>query len=288
MFLHINSYYWLLMLKTVSSRFNRRAQAAAKPSELCQMPLTPLEDNYFLKPGDVVNIGVDLPDMTFVEDLATVIRTEDGELVLQLFGYGFPQHMPINPGAKILISKGEGQTLFQCTARLKHVDAKRTLHIELPQRVVVNERRAYMRVDAALPVNFFLPQNQNMARVIAEWESAKELKGTCHEEAEQFLPEQKSIVNLSGSGLRFKTDDYLSPGTLLHLKIGIPGEKPEHIHAVGSIVRTRELPTEKESEKKYATSMTFRMMENSDRQKLTRHILAEQRKTVMQYSENYL
>jgi hypothetical protein len=249
------------------------------------MTSTPPENSCQLKPGDVVNIGIDLPDMTFVEDLATVIFAEDDELMLQLCGGEIPQHMTITPGANLLISKGEGQTLFQCTTRLIYVDEKGTMRIKLPQQVVVSERRSCMRVDLAVPVNYFLPQNQNMAKVIAEWESAKELKGTCHEEAEQFLPEHKSSVNLSGSGLRFKTKDCLSPGTLLHLKIGISGEKPEHIHAVGSIIRTHELPTEMNREKQYSIAMTFRMMENNDRQKLTRHILDEQRKTVLKYCE---
>jgi len=205
---------------------------------------------------------------------------------LQLCGGGIPQQLSIPSGAKILISIGKGSSLFQCTTRLVHVDAHGTMRIELPQRVFVNERRAHMRVDVAVPVDYFLPQTQSMAKVIAEWESAKELKGTCHEQTEQFLPEQKCSVNISGSGLRFRTNDYLAHGTLLHLKIGIPGEKPAHIHAVGSIIRTHELPTEMNSEKQYSTSMTFRMMENNDRRKLTRHILDEQRKTVMQYSEN--
>jgi len=88
--------------------------------------------------------------------------------------------------------------------------------------------------------------------------------------------------------MSIKTQDCLAPGTLLYLKIGLPGEKPEHIHAVGSIIRTRELAGEMESERYYATSMTFRMIESSDRQKLTRHILDEQRKTVQRYSETTL
>jgi len=248
------------------------------------MTSTPPKNSNFLKSGDIVNVGVDLPDMTFVVDLATVIHAEEGELVLQLCGGGLPEHMTLSLGSSILISKGEGQSLIQFTARLKHADGKGLLRIELPQRVVVSERRECMRVDMSVPVNYFLPQSQNMARVIAEWESTKELKGTCHEEAGQFPAEYKSSVNISGSGLRFKTNDRLDSGTLLHLKIGIPGEIPVHIHAVGSIVRADELPAENSSEKIYSTSMTFRMMENNDRQKLTRHILDEQRKTVMQYS----
>lgn len=249
------------------------------------MPLIPPENGYLLKLGDVVNIGVDLPDMTFAEDLATVIRSENGELMMLLCGGGFPQHMQIIAGAKILISKGEGQTFSQFTARIITVETKGILKVGQLQRVVVNERRAHMRVDLPVPVNYYLPQNQNMADVIAEWERAKGFDGKYHEETGTLLAGRRHGVNLSGSGLRFKIHDCFSHGTFLHLKIAIPGEEPDHIHAVGSIVRTHELPAEINSHKHYATSISFRMIESNDRQKLTRHILDEQRKTVMKSSE---
>lgn len=245
------------------------------------MPLTPPENDYFLKSGDVVNIGIDLPDMTFAEDVATVISSENEGLVLQLCGDGFPQHLPMIAGAKILISKGEGRTLFQCTARLKSADATGTLRIEIPRRVIVTERREYMRLDVAVPVNYHLPQSQNMANVIAEWEKAKECNGKCHEEADELLDGQKGPVNLSGSGLRFKIRECLAPGTLLHLKITLPEEKPKHIHAIGSIIRTKELRTEMNHVDGHSTAVAFRMIENSDRRRLIRHILDEQRKRLV-------
>jgi len=245
------------------------------------MPFNPPENDYFLKPGDVVNIGIDLQDMTFAEDVATVSSSGSEGLVLQLCGDGFPQHLPMTAGVKILISKGEGRTLFQCTARLKSADALGTLRIEVPQRVIVTERREFMRLDVAVPVNYRLPQSQNMAKVIAEWEKAKECNGKCHEEAAALLDGDKGPINLSGSGLRFNIRECLASGTLLHLKITLPNEKPNHIHTIGSIIRTKELPTEKNQVEYHSTAVAFRMIESSDRHRLIRHILDEQRKRLM-------
>lgn len=245
------------------------------------MPLTPPENDYFLKPGDVVNIGIDLPDMTFAEDVATVISSENEGLVLQLCGDGFPQPLAMIAGAKILISKGAGRTLFQCTARLKSADALGTLRIEAPQRVIVTERREYMRLDVAVPVNYRLPQSQNMAHVIAEWEKAKDCNGKCQEEADALLDGDKSPVNLSGSGLRFRIRERLAQGTLLHLKITLPDEKPHHINAIGSIIRTKELLSEMNQVAWHSTAVAFRMIEGSDRHRLIRHILDEQRKRLV-------
>jgi len=138
-----------------------------------------------------------------------------------------------------------------------------------------------MRLDVAVPVQYYLPQSQNMAKAIAEWEKAKECNGKCHEEADEHLAGQKSPVNLSGSGLRFKIRECLSCGTLLHLKIALPDEKPNHIHAIGSIIRTKELPKEMNHGEYHSTAVAFRMIESSDRHKLIRHILEEQRKRIM-------
>lgn len=247
------------------------------------MPEARPESDYFLKHGDVVSVGVDLPDMTFVEDMATVICCENGEIMLQLCGSGVPKQISVISGARVLISKREGATLFQCTAMLKSAAANGHLRIGLPKKVVACERREYMRIDLTLPVNYYLPQSQNMAQVIAEWESAIECNG-----AGLNLPEEKREVNLSGGGLRLKTSDRFPCGTLLHLSIALTGEKQHHIHAVGSIVRSKELLSDMNRIESYSTSMSFRIIASSDRQKLSRHILEEQRKKVTPKHESYL
>jgi len=246
------------------------------------MPEQPSEYASFLRPGNVVNIGVDLPDKIFAEDVARVICSDKGEIMLQLCGSGFPRHLPIISGSRILISRGEGRTLFHCTAELKDAGREGALRIELPLKVVVSERREYTREDVTVPVDYYQPKSQNMGRVISEWESMRECQGKCIEETAPVFSDHKSRVNFSGSGLRFKISDCLSYGTILHMKIALPGKTPQHIHAVGSIVRTKELLEEMNRVEYYSTSMSFKLIESSDRQKLIRHILAEQRRVLLE------
>jgi hypothetical protein len=240
------------------------------------MPVSPSEYEAFLRPGDVVNVGIDLPDKTFAEDLAIVVAGKAGEIMLQLCGSGFPSHLHIIGGSRVLITRGEGKTIFHCTAHLKEAAANGFLRIELPEKVVVRDRREYMRVDVMLPVNYYLPPNQNMGRVIAEWERMRGCTGECAVDSPALFKNGNSRVNLSGSGLRFKIRDCLSYGTLLHLNIGLPGRSPEHVHAVGAIIRTKELVPEMAHIEYYSTSMAFRMIESSDRLKLMQYILTSQ------------
>lgn len=240
------------------------------------MPASPSEYEAYLRPGDLVNVGIDLPDRTFAEDLAVVIAGEADEIMLRLCGKGFPAHLPISGGARVIISRGKGKSLFYCTAHLKEAVANGSLRLELPDKVVVRERREYMRVDVVIPVNYYLPASQDMGRVIAEWERMRGCRGPCLVAGEPATQSWASRVNLSGSGLRFKIRDCLSYGTLLHLQIGLPDGGDDHIHAVGSIVRTKELLPEMAHFEYYSTSMTFRMIESSDRLKLMQYILDTQ------------
>src|SRR6185369_13451542 len=252
------------------------------------MATTPSDYASFFRPGNIVNIGIDLPDKTFAEDVATVISSDTGEILLQLCGSGFPDHLPITAGSRVLITQGEGRSLFRCSAQLNSTEKAGTLRIELPERIEVSERREYMRIDMTVKVNYSIPSSQNMSMIVSEWDSMKECKGGCEEESFTAFPPGECRVNLSGSGLRFKIPDCLSYGTLLHLKIDLKGETPEHIHAVGSIIRTKELLAEMDRAEYYSTSMSFRMIESSDRSRLIKYILNEQRKTMMQKQENYL
>jgi hypothetical protein len=245
------------------------------------MPETPSDYESFFRPGSLVNIGIDLPDRSFAEDIATVISTDSGEILLQLCGSGFPKHLPVMPGANVLISHGKGRTLFRCAAQLKSKMVGGLLRVELPEKIVVTERREHVRKDVLLKVSYNYPNSQNLGRIISEWDSMKGCKGECTGSPFTAYPPGECRVNLSGSGLRFKIPDCLSYGALLHLKIDFPGEALEHIHAVGSIIRTKELLAEMDRVEYYSTSMSFRMIESNDRSKLVKYILEKQRRTVM-------
>lgn len=250
------------------------------------MPDYPSENASFLNKGDIVNIGIDLPDKTFAEDVATVVATESGEILLSLCGGGFPSHMPIRKGSKVLITSGDDRSIFHCTAHLNSHPVDSTLSIGFPKEVKVRARREHMRSDVMIPLYYYKPTSQNMGRVISEWERLKQCEEGCYEGFQPAAVEHNSRVNLSGSGLRFKIRDCLSYGTLLHLKIELSGSV--HIHGVGSIVRTKELVPELTHMEYYSTSMIFRMIDSSDRQKLIRYIIDEQHRRIDEAPSKYL
>lgn len=239
-----------------------------------------LQSKYdFLRPGDTVSVGIDLPDRSFAEDQATVIASDRGEILLNLCGKGFPPHMQVDGGTRVVITRAEGRNFYHCTAQLKEKSDSSSLKVEFPERVTVRERREYSRSDVMMQIHYAYPSGQEMGLVIDEWEGLRDCSGGC---MSGFRPvgSINSRVNLSGSGLRFKIKECLSYGTLLHLNIEIPGDAVGHIHAVGSIIRTKELLPEMNRLEYYSTAMSLKMIESGDRQKLLRHIMDEQRKAI--------
>src|SRR6185369_2511853 len=98
--------------------------------------------------------------------------------------------------SRVLITQGEGRSLFRCSAQLKSTEKAGTLRIELPERIVVSERREYMRIDMTLKVNYSIPGSQNMSMIVSEWDSMKECKGGCEEESFTAFPPGECRVNL--------------------------------------------------------------------------------------------
>ena len=231
-----------------------------------------------LQSGSVVTIGIDLPGRVFAEDQAVVHSVEEGEMLLELCG-NLPGHVRIENGTRVVVTGGTGRSQFSARGAVRSRISGRLVRIGLIDGVDVSERRGYARADVLVPVHYQLPAGQEMKSVIDEWQDMSD--GLAEHRCTSAACGQ-SRVNLSASGLRFKIRDYYSYGTLLHVRIALPGRELAPIHAVGAIVRTRELLPEMDRLEYYSTSMSFRMIRNSDRRDLIRHVLEERHRQIDQ------
>jgi len=254
------------------------------------MATTTPEYRRYFRPGDQVTVGLFLADKTFAEDSATVFSIDGSRLLLELCGSGFPPHLAISPGTRGVITRREGRNVFTCNGTLTAPDTCRVMELELEKNTVVGERREYARRDIDISVYYCLPAKQEMGRIIREWEALKKCPGNCltvdlapcRDSCDgREMESRKTRINLSGGGIRFKIGDCLPYGTLLHLRVTVPGEDSDHIHAIGSIVRTRELLTVMEQQAYYSTTMAVKVIDSLDRTKLVEHVLREQRLAIL-------
>lgn len=251
--------------------------------------ITPENRTYF-RPGDQVIVGLHLAEKTFAEDSATVITHDEEEMRLELCGNGFPPHLSIPPGTRAVVTRWEGRIIFICNAVLKAPATGKEIQLNLVEKMLVSERREYSRADVNVRLSYSLPPSQEMGIIMREWEERKKCPGDCLKgEAAPcwrnctVIPTHNGLtrVNLSGSGIRFKIRDCLAYGTLLHVKIAISENRRDHIHAVGSIIRTRELLPVLEQNAYYSTSMAFKVIDSHDRKRLMEHLLTEQRRAIL-------
>ncbi len=248
------------------------------------------EYNACFQPGCQVTVGLLLPDKAFAEDSAMVIGLEGEKMRLELCGSGFPGHLAISAGTRVVITRREGRTVFTGHGTLTAQATGTVMELVLEKNTAVGERREYARNDIVIRVHYSLPSSQEIGRIIREWEELKKCPGNC---LKADLPpcrdncrgsemlSSSSRINLSGSGFRLKIGDCLSYGTLLHLRVDIPGEEKNPIHAIGSIVRTRELMPVMEHHSYYSTAMAFKIIDSHDRKKLLEYVLTEQRRAIL-------
>jgi hypothetical protein len=252
----------------------------------------PSKNRVCFNSGDLLNLGIHLPDRGFAEDVATVICVDCNDITVELCGSGFPPHLEIAPGTKGIITKREGRVVFQCRTSLKEAVKDRFVKLRLDEEPEILERREYARKDVIVRVHYDLPASQDMGAVMDEWVRLKNCPDLCLEKRSAAVGNDLMVngkghsrVNISGSGLRFKINDCLSYGTLLHLYIFFPDESDEqHIHAIGAIVRTKELLQDMQHNEQnayYSTSMSFRMIDRHDRNRLMQYIFNEQRKAIV-------
>lgn len=253
------------------------------------MAVTTPEYRTCFRPGDQVTIGLQLADSAFAEDSAVVKTLEGREMRLELCGRGFPSHLIISRGTRVVITRREGRNVFTCSGQIETTSDAGEILLKLGPMVEIDERREYAREDVAIKLEYSLPPSQEMTRIIREWEELKKCRGDCltldaspcRDNCNGREMQRKiTRINLSGSGLRFKISDCLSYGTLLHLKVAIPDASQDHIHAIGSIVRTRELFPFMEQNDYYSTTMAFKVIDSHDRKKLLEYVLREQHRAL--------
>lgn len=253
------------------------------------MAATTPEYRTCFRPGDQVTVGLQLADSAFAEDSAVMKALEGGEMRLELCGRGFPPHLIISRGTRVVITRREGRNVFTCSAHIETTGAGAEMLLKLGPMVEIYERREYAREDVEVNIEYSLPHSQEMSRIIHEWEQLKKCPGNCLKVnvppcrdncSGREMQRKVTRINLSGSGLRFKINDCLYYGTLLHLKVAIPDATNDHIHAIGSIVRTRELFPYMEQNDYYSTTMAFKVIDSHDRKKLLEYVLKEQHRAL--------
>jgi len=248
---------------------------------------------HFFKPDNLVTVAIQFSDNSFVEDSATILSVDNDQMLLEMYGRGLPPHLVSRKGSKVFVTSMEGWALYRCVALLEEPVADRVIRLRLINEIEVKQRREHYRMDVMLPIDYSLPGNQLRSTLLEEWEIRRQLSQNGLPPEIEPLDEGFKVVNwegtkeiepvrvnLSGGGLRFKVRDPLSYGTMLLLDIFLPTPPLKVIHAVGSVIRSKELVLSIDRNRYFSTAMAFSFIVNRDREAIIRYIFNEQRNSL--------
>lgn len=274
--------------------------------------------NYFVA-GMKVGIGIPMPNAEVFLEWAVIHEIDEDLVTLQLSRDQLPVDVHLQVGQILDIRGGqEGSgSGYSCRAIIVYEEESREMLLRLIGEIVSDELREFYRIDAFLPIKYYVPLEQNPTVLKKEWILRREQRqvealeqhggqwdssfvvdsaGLPHE------PHQKApyaehdsswdtiiplAANISGGGLRIITHQGFEYGEYTLLEILIPS--PERI--VDAVVRvvfcTRNYAASSDQEY-YNTAMQFVFIAERDRDAIINHISNVQLKRIRQLREKYL
>jgi len=98
-------------------------------------------------------------------------------------------------------------------------------------------------------------------------------------EEDNVFKKQPEEVNLSGSGMRFKTYEMLKSGVYIEVKLVLPIASGVIIDFIGQVVRCKSFLTEENgmNQQRHETAITFAAINEDDREFIIRYVFKRQR-----------
>jgi hypothetical protein len=126
--------------------------------------------------GMKVEVGIPLPDAKVFRDWAIISEIDEDLVSLQLSRDMLPDGVNLRVGQILTIrSESDGQA-YSCRAFIVSKGYDQDLLLRLTGEIIFEELREFYRIDAFLPIKFYILLDQNPATVKKEWEKRRKLR----------------------------------------------------------------------------------------------------------------
>jgi len=266
--------------------------------------------------GMKVGVGIPMPNAEVFRDWAVIHELDEDLVSLQLSRDQLPVDVRLHVGQILEIRGGQEGSGYSCRAIIVIEGNARAILLRLIGEIVSDELREFYRIDAFLPIKYYIPGEQNPDVLNREWivrceqrqiealgqkekrwdssfvvDSAG-LPQEPHQDPEDDYEESWATIiplaaNISGGGVRIVSHQGLEYGEYALLEILIP-YPPRIIDAVVKVVfATRNYAAGKEHEY-YNTALQFVFIAERDRDAIINYISNVQLKRIRQLREKYL
>lgn len=135
--------------------------------------------------GLKVNVGIPVPDGDTFHDWA-IIHTIDEDLVsLQLSRDTLPAGVKLKVGTILDIRAGNEVEGYSCRAIIVAEGYHREVLLRLIGEIVSSELREFYRIDAFLPIKYFVSSEQSEVKLKVAWKEKREARLTAEKERKQ-------------------------------------------------------------------------------------------------------
>jgi hypothetical protein len=269
--------------------------------------------------GLKVAVGIPMPNAEVFHDWAIIHEIDEDLVSLQLSRDQLPVNVSLHIGQILELRGGQEGSGYSCRAIIVTEGDAREILLRLIGEIVTDELREFYRIDAFLPIKYYISKEQNTDRLKSAWEdrfvqrqvqelASKDkrwdssfvgenatLPNERHQETPDTGGQQDDLwdtiiplaANISGGGIRIITHQGFEDGDYVPLEILIP-YPPRIVDAVARVVFMNRNYAAGSDHDYYNTAMQFVFIDERDRDAIIYYISNVQLKRIRQLREKYL
>jgi len=267
--------------------------------------------NYF-PVGLKVGVGIPMHNAETFRDWAIIHDIEEDLVYLQLSRDQLPMDVSLHVGQILELRGGKEGSGYSCRAIIVSEDMDRNIILRLIGEIITDELREFYRIDAFLPVKYYLLDEQHISVLEKEWTNRRELRmadelmrkqqpwggdlalndgavtaqqdkqetpaGPEEDEWDEIIP---LAANISGGGIRIQVHRELMMDEYVRLEILVPAPHciVDVVAKVVSVHHNRSVAGERDS---YSVGMKFVCINERDRDAIVNYISNIQLKRIRQ------
>ncbi|MGD0586479.1 MAG: PilZ-like domain-containing protein [Oryzomonas sp.] len=282
--------------------------------------------NYFPF-GMKVGVGIPLANAGVFRDWAIIHEIDEDFVSLQLSRDQLPLNVSLHVGQILDLRGGKDDSGYSCRAIIVAEGPSREILLRLIGEIVSDELREFYRIDAFLPIKYYISPEQNVDMLNQEWaqrreqrqvvdvdrkhkhwdsrlllgsaelpperrlEQARDAQGEDGEQVEEHDDSWDTIIplaaNISGGGVRITTHQQFESGVYVLLEILVPMPR-RIVDIVARVITANRNYTVGGDREYYNTGLQFVFIDERDRDAIVYHISNIQLKRIRQLREQFI
>jgi len=163
-------------------------------------------------PGLKVNIGIPVPGGEIFHDWAIIYSIDEDLVSLQLSRDTLPVGVRLNVGTILDIRAGTEDSGYSCRAIIVAEGYHRTVLLRLIGEIVSSELREFYRIDAFLPIKYFISNEPSEIKLKIAWKDKRDARQEAEKERKQLEKKPWERLIQAPPHEEFPTEEFSDEG----------------------------------------------------------------------------